>query len=296
MILPLAKAPKNVPTSTSPRAPWRDRDDRHRKPALLPNCWAIHWLGYRNLRTNVSPSQPPTGKRSTESRSRDRRLRDGADRPTTIGGGGGPFRVSRPSSRPGHRQVTSISVRSPTGRSCTTATDRGSCSRMVRASRSSSSRWERIAEAYRASGPASRAADAASRGRSNPRCPAANRRPSCCSFARESLFGGHTVDVASSTGLGTAAARSPRSPEPTTIALNRPADWCSTCSNVRRRCRRTARSRATSAAAWSWDNSPNTPVSIQVPPPAGAPPLGAVGSGEGSLCGTTTIKADPPRN
>lgn len=172
---PTRETPKNVPTLTPARTLARPRRPTSETRAST-NCWAIHWLGYRNLRTNVSPSQPPTGKRSTESRSRDRRLRDGADRPTTIGGRRRAFSGSRPSSRPGHRQVTSISVRSPTGRSCTTATDRGSCSRMVRASRSSSSRWERIAEAYRASGPASRSGNAASRGRSNPRCAAANRR------------------------------------------------------------------------------------------------------------------------
>ena len=86
MILPLAKDPKRrsdidepARTLAMPRRPTS-------QACASTNCWAIHWLGYRNLRTNVSPSQPPTGKRSTESRSRDRRLRDGADRPTTIGG------------------------------------------------------------------------------------------------------------------------------------------------------------------------------------------------------------------
>ena len=82
---PTRETPKNVPTLTPARTLARPRRPTSETRAST-NCWAIHWLGYRNLRTNVSPSQPPTGKRSTESRSRDRRLRDGADRPTTIGG------------------------------------------------------------------------------------------------------------------------------------------------------------------------------------------------------------------
>ena len=172
---PTRETPKNVPTLTSPRAPWRDRDDRHRKPALLPTV---------GLSTGWVSKSPDKRESFTAS---DGQTVDGIPVPrSAIAGRRGPTDNHRGPAA-GHFGFSAVkSARTPPGdEHFGQVADRPVMhhrhrprdrSRMVRASRPSSSRWERIAEAYRASGPASRSGNAASRGRSNPRCAAANRR------------------------------------------------------------------------------------------------------------------------